>query len=434
MGWYGSWDIKYNGKDSQKFVNLAKLIIPNYVKRFEETEKGRLECLRNLSWYNADVDISKIMEYLSDTDTIDVTIDGETHPIRQKWKISEEEYEWGEKTLEEDGEYYAYDEYDYEEQTFRKENGQVVIDNEHPDEDRYTSQILGVPEMFTYEIAFPESAARDEEDGNGNTIDSYIRYIAQQFDGNDEFMPIVQEFVYEVLDPEKLLELTNKEYDIHFKYNHTGPDQNTLDKISAIREKFRTLESTKTYLEQVRAQNPQEIEEEQKREIPEFVEKMDKKVIRQLGGVEVLLKLVEKEGEEGAKNVLAMLVYGIDDEQTLEDDELILQQEEKKIPSFIQNMSEKDINNLGGIDALLQLVEMNGETETKNMLRVMGFEVDEPSLEQLEQIKAEQDRREQRARNLFEQYLDKIRNSDRLYDLLGEAFAEYDEEVGLGDD
>ena len=86
MGWYGSWDIKYNGNDSEKFANLAKLIIPNYVKRFEETEKGRLECLRNLSWYSADVDISKMMEYLSEKDTIDVTIDGETHPILEKKK------------------------------------------------------------------------------------------------------------------------------------------------------------------------------------------------------------------------------------------------------------------------------------------------------------------------------------------------------------
>ncbi len=34
MGWYGDWNIKYNGKDSDKFVNLAKMIIPNYVKRF----------------------------------------------------------------------------------------------------------------------------------------------------------------------------------------------------------------------------------------------------------------------------------------------------------------------------------------------------------------------------------------------------------------
>lgn len=29
MGWYGDWNIKYNGKDSDKFVNLAKMIIPN---------------------------------------------------------------------------------------------------------------------------------------------------------------------------------------------------------------------------------------------------------------------------------------------------------------------------------------------------------------------------------------------------------------------
>ena len=57
MGWYGNWNIKYNGKDSEKFVNLAKMIIPNYVKRFEETEKGVLDCKRSLSWYNADVDI-----------------------------------------------------------------------------------------------------------------------------------------------------------------------------------------------------------------------------------------------------------------------------------------------------------------------------------------------------------------------------------------
>ncbi len=27
MGWYGDWNIKYNGKDSDKFVNLAKMII-----------------------------------------------------------------------------------------------------------------------------------------------------------------------------------------------------------------------------------------------------------------------------------------------------------------------------------------------------------------------------------------------------------------------
>lgn len=118
MGWYGDWNIKYNGKDSDKFVNLAKMIIPNYVKRFEETEKGVLDCKRNLSWYSADVDISKIMEYLDENDTIDVEIDGETHPIRGKRRISEEEAQYDEYAFEEDGKYYVNDEYDYEKQTF----------------------------------------------------------------------------------------------------------------------------------------------------------------------------------------------------------------------------------------------------------------------------------------------------------------------------
>ena len=105
MGWYGNWNIKYNGKDSDKFVNLAKMIIPNYVKRFEETEKGVLDCKRSLSWYNADVDISKMMEYLDENDTIDVEIDGETHPISGTRKLSEEEAEWEEYAYENDGEW-----------------------------------------------------------------------------------------------------------------------------------------------------------------------------------------------------------------------------------------------------------------------------------------------------------------------------------------
>lgn len=344
MGWYGSWDIKYNGKDNQKFVNLAKLIIPNYVKRFEETEKGRLECLRNLNWYNADVDISKIMEYLSDTDTIDVKIDGETHPTRQKWKISEEEYEWGEKTLEEDGEYYAFDEYDYEEQTFRKENGQVVIDNEHPDEDRYSSEILGIPEMFTYEIAYPESAHEEDKEGDADTVSSYIKYIAQQFAENDEFMPFVQDFVYSVFDPEKLREMTNQEYN---RFTHrVTPDESTLDKIASIRKQFRTVESTKAYLEQVKMQNP-ETEKPTKhteKSVPNFIANMSKRDIKRLGGLEQLVKLVELKGEDSAKEILSMLGFEINDNKVQEEPSLddlefektTLQNKEKKAKQLYQ--------------------------------------------------------------------------------------------------
>ena len=200
MGWYGSWNIRYNGKNSEKFVNLAKLIIPNYVKRFEETEKGVLDCKRSLSWYNADVDISKIMEYLDENDTIDVEIDGETHPIREviseggefvrEGTPNENDFDYsvtdrttGFTTYHFNTEYEEpeIDYYEYEEQTFRKENGSVVIDNEHPDEDRYTSSNLGVQEMLTYYIAYPESAKESELEGNTDTVKSYINYIAQQF-------------------------------------------------------------------------------------------------------------------------------------------------------------------------------------------------------------------------------------------------------------
>ena len=317
MGWYGSWDIKYNGNDSEKFANLAKLIIPNYVKRFEETEKGRLECLRNLSWYSADVDISKMMEYLSEKDTIDVTIDGESHPILGKIEISEEEAEWNEYAFEEDGKYYVDDELDYEEQTFKKENGQVVLNNEHPDEDRWKTSTLGVQEMLTYYIAYPESAKESELEGNTDTVKSYISYIAQQFAGNDAFMPVVQDFVYKMFDPQKLRELTNEEYN-RFS-DRVIPDARTLTQIESIREQFKTVESTKSYLAQVKMHNP-ELEEEKptERVIPNFIANMSKRDINTLGGLDTLLKLVEVKGEASAKELLQILGYSINDEKAQE--------------------------------------------------------------------------------------------------------------------
>lgn len=122
MGWYGSWDINYNGTNNEKFVKLSKLLIPNYIERFKENkENNRLECTRDLSWYSADVDIAKIMEYLDDNDSLDVTIYGETRPY----------------FIDEDGEE---QELECEEETFRKEDGKVVLDNPNPDEDRYTDR------------------------------------------------------------------------------------------------------------------------------------------------------------------------------------------------------------------------------------------------------------------------------------------------------
>lgn len=352
MGWYGNWDIKYNGKNSEKFVNLAKLIIPNYVKRFQETEKGRLECKRSLSWYNADVDISRIMGYLDESDNIDVIIDGETHPIRGKRRLSEEEFWKEEYAFEEDGEYYVYDEYDYEKQTFRKENGQVVIDNEHLDEDRWKRSNLGVQEMLTYYIAYPQNAKESELDGNTDTINSYINYIAQEFAGNDDIMPAVQDFVYSIFDPQKLKDLTNEEYNRYS--NHVIPDEKTLAQIARIREQFKTVESTKSYLEQVKLKNPE-------------AEKQEKT-------------------------------------------------EERIVPNFIANMSKKDINNLGGLEQLLKLVEVKGEDSAKEILSILGYEINDDkvqegsSLEDLEFEKTELEKKEQKAKQLYQEYEEQLHN------------------------
>lgn len=366
-----NWNIKYNGKDSEKFVNLAKLIIPNYVKRFEETKKGVLDCKRSLSWYNADVDISKIMEYLDENDTIDVKIDGETHPIREviseggefvrEGTPNEEDFDYSitDKTTGVTTYHFntVYEEpeidyYEYEEQTFRKENGQVVINNEHPDEDRYTSSNLGVQEMFTYEIAYPESTHEEEEEGDADTVSSYIKYISQQFAENEDFIPIVQDFVYSIFDPQELKELTNKEYSW---YNIT-PDEGTLANIASIREHFKTVESTKAYLEQVKEQSSK-VEKQDKtdeRTIPNFIANMSKKDINNLGGLEQLLKLVEVKGEDAAKELLTLLGYTINDSkiqnqsslQSLEDEKASLERQEQQLKQsfkkYEQQLEEED--------------------------------------------------------------------------------------------
>lgn len=35
MGWYGTWNLEYTGKNDKKFINTAKLVIANFKKRFE---------------------------------------------------------------------------------------------------------------------------------------------------------------------------------------------------------------------------------------------------------------------------------------------------------------------------------------------------------------------------------------------------------------
>ena len=32
MGWYGTWNLEYTGKNDKKFINTAKLVIANFKK------------------------------------------------------------------------------------------------------------------------------------------------------------------------------------------------------------------------------------------------------------------------------------------------------------------------------------------------------------------------------------------------------------------
>ena len=156
------------------------------------------------------------------------------------------------------------------------------------------------------------------QDGQSITgLKSYISYIAQQFAGNDAFMPVVQDFVYKMFDPQKLRELTNEEYN-RFS-DRVIPDARTLSQIESIREQFKTVESTKSYLAQVKMQNP-ELEEEKptERVIPNFIANMSKRDINTLGGLDTLLKLVEVKGEASAKELLQILGYSINDDKAQE--------------------------------------------------------------------------------------------------------------------
>ena len=126
MGWYGEWDIKYSGKDPELFQNLAKLEIPNFKERFEVSANGRtLECQRPLSWYTADIDLEQLTLYLHDGDKLLVSIDGDTHPYDEN----------GRKLGQED-------------MTFRKENGEVIIEQEYVDKNRYRDKMSQLTEDF----------------------------------------------------------------------------------------------------------------------------------------------------------------------------------------------------------------------------------------------------------------------------------------------
>ncbi len=200
MGWYGDFSLEYKGKDNEKFVKLAKLIIPNYVERFEE-DKNVLNCTRSLSWYTAETDVEKIMSYLNNEDEIEMYIAGETSPIVSK-KLADEHnlsYEY----LEEDD---YYDE-DYDDENgdedeeeddeevqlneeilkFKKTKNKVEMKCDFYDDQRYTSEGLGkLEELYYY----------DKE--NTYDFDEYLKLVSSIVENDPEMQEIACKFLTEM--------------------------------------------------------------------------------------------------------------------------------------------------------------------------------------------------------------------------------------------
>lgn len=279
MGWYGSWNLEYTGKNKAKFINTAKLVIANFKKRFEiSDDNSELEAVKGLSWYSADMDIEKILSYLDDGDQIHVLIDGETHP----YDDNDEELEW-------------------EEQTYKKENGQVSMECEYTDCDRYQSDRHGMKGAFIYELSYPDRA-REETISGGytDTLDTYIQWIAQEMGDSEEMMPIIQSFMSEIMNISR--------EDV---VNENGLiDEEAFAYFNDIKAKFETLESTKEYISEVKSKLPQK-EAEEELDIPDVLANMSKRDVKKLGGMEQLVALYNKEGEAKTIELLTILGYDL---------------------------------------------------------------------------------------------------------------------------
>ncbi len=340
MGWYGTWNLKYTGNNKQKFLNTAKLVIANFKKRFEISEDGNeLEAVKRLSWYGADIDIEKILSYLDDGDQIHVLIDGETHP----YDDNDEELEW-------------------EEQTYKKQDGQVSMECEYADCDRYKSDRHGMKGAFIHELSYPNTA-REETISGGytDTLDTYIQWIAQEMSDSEEMLPIIQSFLNEIMNisRDEVIEENGKIDEEAFAY------------FNEIKEKFKTLESTKAYITEVRSKLPPK-EKTDVVEMPSLFANMSKRDINQLGGKQALIELYEKEGEEKTRELLTTLGYDLNSAK-----------KEKKQSSVGKKKAESEVNKKikqSVIDYFLECIKKKypnlTEKNAKKFSNALGKEID----------------------------------------------------------
>ena len=272
MGWSGDFQIKYKGGSPKKFHKLAKMVIPNSLLRFDfdnanmNDNEVELACTRNLSWYSADKDMKKLLSYFKDGDSISMEIDGEG---------------------------------DYEKVDITKENGNIELKNSNLKSERYISKDIGIPEMLYEELS--DSYAVESEELDICSLNGYVQFISNIFADDEEFIPIVQSFMYEVLDKDRVNSFAYTEED--------KVSKDSCDKLDEIRTKFATVDSTRQFLSEQK-NNELSFESNNKQDInslPDWIHQYPKTVINALGGAALLKKLIDTKGEEEARSYIEML-------------------------------------------------------------------------------------------------------------------------------
>ena len=285
MGWSGDFQIKYKGNMPKEFHKLAKMIIPNSIYRFNfdsctmHSDSVELSCTRNLSWYSADEDMQKLISYLSDNSSILMIIDGEG---------------------------------DYEEVEINKIDGKVVLKKSNPESERYISSELGISEMLFEELS-PRYACNNTDAVDICSPEGYIQLVANTFALDDKLIPVVQNFMYLVLDKDKMNSFAQNEED-------KLSDEDCI-RLEQLKNKFVSIESTSIFLKEqlnteisFKSKNKQDVND-----LPEWVQKYPKSVISSLGGPALLQQLIVKKGEQEARYVIEMLGGAIMDENAMKD-------------------------------------------------------------------------------------------------------------------
>ncbi len=286
MGWSGDFQIRYHGKHPKEFKKLSKMVIPNSILRFDfdncptTDESVELSCTRSLSWYSADQDLKKIMSYLPEGENISMQVD---------------------------------DGLDYEEIEIRKLNGQILFSNSNDDSERYISNEIGVPEMLY--VALSPRYYYEPEKVDICSLEGYIQFIANTFADDQQLMPIVQNFMYEVLDKDRINSFAYDEDD--------KVSQEDCDKLDQLRNNFATLESTSQFLSEHKKETLLSGSDKKQSvdDLPDWIQQYPESVINSLGGANLLKQLIETKGEAEARSVIGLLANGIMKERSMNDED-----------------------------------------------------------------------------------------------------------------